>query len=226
MGKEPRITECEDCGCLKWIYHKGMDLCPECWDYRWMRADSLGYTRRESATTAGTYFIQGVNKNDEYFGLVKIGAASDPTERLANIQRGVRRRLEILGVEFGGRGREGELHKQFAQYRRHLEWFIPADEIMEYIFENTMEVETFNEVQKEWLRAQSINQRMYMPYPHPILHMHGAWLRHDDDPAYAPMLDIQYMTAIPIPYSMFNPSRDELREVQLPLFPSSTEEAV
>lgn len=74
------------------------------------------------------YFIQS---NDG--GLIKIGTALDPVERMAAIQFYSPVRLRILAVTEGGRKREHQIHKQFAGARRHGEWFAPVKELREYI---------------------------------------------------------------------------------------------
>lgn len=54
---------------------------------------------------------------------VKIGLAVDPVRRLACLQTGSPVALKLLWHTQGGPALEGALHKRFAKYRIHGEWF-------------------------------------------------------------------------------------------------------
>jgi hypothetical protein len=70
--------------------------------------------------TGVVYFIQAVNG-----GPIKIGTAIDPKKRLASLQLSCPFRLKILATRPGGERLERSLHRRFAAYRLHGEWFEP-----------------------------------------------------------------------------------------------------
>ncbi|MFB8166021.1 GIY-YIG nuclease family protein [Streptomyces rubiginosohelvolus] len=55
--------------------------------------------------------------------LVKIGWTDNPKRRLRDLQTGSPVLLQLLAVFEGGPIVEAELHRQFADQRRHGEWF-------------------------------------------------------------------------------------------------------
>jgi hypothetical protein len=73
-----------------------------------------------------TYFIQSPEG-----GPIKIGVSSTPRRRLKQLQTGSPVPLEIVGLIDGNV--EDELHRQFAQCRKHGEWFDPTPELISYI---------------------------------------------------------------------------------------------
>ena len=78
------------------------------------------------------YFIQG-----ETTGLIKIGKTNGGVEeRMTNLQTGSPDFLRIIGVTFEPYSNEYGLHCLFSQYRKHGEWFMPSEEIIEYIEKN------------------------------------------------------------------------------------------
>lgn len=84
---------------------------------------------RSPVDRRAVYFIQAVTG-----GLVKIGVATDPVARLAEIQRMCPVPLRILGVLPGvGQARESSLHRTFASDRQHGEWFRPSPELMRIV---------------------------------------------------------------------------------------------
>lgn len=64
------------------------------------------------------YFIQAVSG-----GPIKIGYAADPEKRIAEIQRMSPIELRTLKVIEGDLRQEKGLHKHFAKFRLHGEWF-------------------------------------------------------------------------------------------------------
>lgn len=74
------------------------------------------------------YFIRA-----ERLGLVKIGVANDARTRLRGLAMSSPDRLWVLGVALCHRGGtlEKELHRQFAQFRLHGEWFTPSRELLD-----------------------------------------------------------------------------------------------
>lgn len=84
-----------------------------------------------TATTPGmVYFAQA-----EGCGLIKIGWATVPVLRIANIQNFCPLKLVIL-LQVVGNGRmERKVHAQFAGARRHGEWFEPVPELLALIEE-------------------------------------------------------------------------------------------
>lgn len=77
------------------------------------------------------YFIQAVHG-----GPIKIGiTAGDPVQRIREISRMSPYRLHALLTIPGDIRLEAELHKRFATLRQHGEWFSPAPELLDYIYE-------------------------------------------------------------------------------------------
>jgi hypothetical protein len=69
-------------------------------------------------------------------GLIKIGYTDDnhdPRSRLKQLETGCPFPLKLLGCVRGDRRKEGTLHRQFASYRSHLEWFFPGKGLLTYI---------------------------------------------------------------------------------------------
>lgn len=74
------------------------------------------------------YFIQA-----ESGGPIKIGKAVDPWQRLSQLQTGRHEKLHVLAVMPGGLDAEKQLHKKFAAHRVMGEWFMPDEEILDFI---------------------------------------------------------------------------------------------
>jgi hypothetical protein len=74
------------------------------------------------------YFIQAIEG-----GLIKIGYAADPEQRLAALQYTCPVILRIIATMPGGSEEEGQLHVEFHRFRRHAEWFEPDRSLMEFI---------------------------------------------------------------------------------------------
>lgn len=69
-------------------------------------------------STTFIYFIQA-----EGGGLIKIGRAVDPENRLKLLQCGSPVVLRLCSYHLATNDMEGRLHSLFADYRRHGEWF-------------------------------------------------------------------------------------------------------
>ncbi|MFD9047634.1 GIY-YIG nuclease family protein [Streptomyces zaomyceticus] len=84
-----------------------------------------------AAETRSVYFIRADN------GLIKIGVAAAPRERLRTIRTmsPIPLRLVLVLPGLGAAG-EAELHQRFAAHRSHGEWFFPCTEIDEFIRES------------------------------------------------------------------------------------------
>lgn len=63
----------------------------------------------------------------------KIGRTTDPTERLKNLQAGSPAPLAYVKIVEAHPTLEGALHRQFARYRLHGEWFTLPDEMTEVL---------------------------------------------------------------------------------------------
>lgn len=77
------------------------------------------------------YFVQAAT-----LGLIKIGSAWSPMDRLYTLQTGSPDTLRLLAVircSGAARGDEKAIHQKFAEYRSHGEWFRPAPELLAYI---------------------------------------------------------------------------------------------
>jgi hypothetical protein len=92
-----------------------------------MWSDKSGFRSKDGFV----YFIQ----SQDGAGPVKIGHAKRPGRRLAGFQCGSPVILRIIGVEPAPPIRERALHEKFAEHRLHNEWFYPAMEVLEYIWE-------------------------------------------------------------------------------------------
>lgn len=74
------------------------------------------------------YLISGFGRENEPIGPVKIGISSNVATRLASVQTGCHRALQVLAV-FGtpnrdiAREREAAFHQEFAVKRLEGEWF-------------------------------------------------------------------------------------------------------
>ena len=78
--------------------------------------------------SACVYFVQSGS-----IGPIKIGYSEDPPRRLSGLVTMSPERLHLLGTIPANEGTEGRLHKRFAGFRLHGEWFRPADELLEFI---------------------------------------------------------------------------------------------
>ena len=77
------------------------------------------------------YFIGAESTN-----LIKIGTTNGNAEyRLNQIKTMSPVPLRVIGSIPGDREVEKELHKRFARYRHHGEWFVLEGELQEYVFE-------------------------------------------------------------------------------------------
>lgn len=90
-------------------------------------ADAARTVRASTLPTTWIYFIR------EADGPVKIGVAKNPRERIATLQCGNPRPLEIVGVWRGYHFEERQLHERFEHLRLAGEWFEPTDELLAYI---------------------------------------------------------------------------------------------
>lgn len=88
--------------------------------------DRRGVSNR---TTPGfIYFIQ-----PDVGGLIKIGWATSPASRMAQMQAHGPLILRLLHSEPGNGKQERALHARFGDLRQHGEWFGPGPELMTYI---------------------------------------------------------------------------------------------
>lgn len=74
---------------------------------------------------SGTYILEA-----EGTGTVKIGKTSDLRQRVATLRNGLPVRLHLVRF-IHGQDHEHRLHKMFAEYRLHGEWFQKSDELVE-----------------------------------------------------------------------------------------------
>ena len=64
---------------------------------------------------------------------VKIGVATNVFTRLQQIQVYNPHRLRLMAVRYGGKKEESRLHKKFAAFNRHFEWFEISAELRAFI---------------------------------------------------------------------------------------------
>lgn len=93
------------------------------------------------------YFIRGQNT-----GMVKIGLAKHPRQRLGDLQVGCTERLELIAAIPGDQDLEHAMHVRFAALRSHGEWFHGQDDLLQFI--NAM---------KKWKRQESGEQFVLDP---------------------------------------------------------------
>lgn len=90
---------------------------------------ALGYYKEHKPQRERmVYFVVG-----ELTGLVKIGSAVDPIDRLRTLQTGSPDRLTLVTTIAGGEKAERALHKQFSGSRVHGEWFSPTPDLLAFI---------------------------------------------------------------------------------------------
>lgn len=87
-----------------------------------------------SSIKPDVYFIQS-----EIGGPIKIGVSGNPQERMDSLQMYYPFKLLVIAtIKEGGYKKESELHKRFAKYRLHGEWFDPVPELLDYINKNKL----------------------------------------------------------------------------------------
>lgn len=74
------------------------------------------------------YFVQA-----EHGGPIKIGYAINIIDRHKQLQVASPYKLIVLAHMKGGHLDENALHNRFAEYRLHGEWFLPCEELFEFI---------------------------------------------------------------------------------------------
>jgi hypothetical protein len=78
------------------------------------------------------YFIQRVDS-----GLIKIGITGNVRRRFKQLQGHGFGNLIVLGFCPGKTGYERKLHREFAEFRKTGEWFVPSTAILEFIQTHT-----------------------------------------------------------------------------------------
>lgn len=85
-------------------------------------------SRRRKNEDSVVYFIRNTET-----GMIKIGHAINPDERMRGFQTGSSAALELIGTMFGGQKKERELHKRFKHLRARGEWFHAHDSLSSFI---------------------------------------------------------------------------------------------
>lgn len=92
----------------------------------------LWSSQAESMVPVPTYSLSEVSGPIVYYlsfaERVKIGTTGNPRKRFRNLPYDT-----LLATEPGGRAKEQERHRQFAEFRIHGEWFTPAPALLGYI---------------------------------------------------------------------------------------------
>lgn len=78
------------------------------------------------------YFLQ--NPADR---TIKIGYSKSPDVRIQALQTGSSQELQLLGLMNGDKTKERSIHRRFAAHNIGGEWFKPAEELVDFINENT-----------------------------------------------------------------------------------------
>jgi hypothetical protein len=73
------------------------------------------------------YFIQAAN------GLIKIGTTKDIRDRLYGLRNSSPVSLRLVGLIAADEAEEQALHRRFASFRAHGEWFAPAEELVLFV---------------------------------------------------------------------------------------------
>jgi hypothetical protein len=90
--------------------------------------DELLASAEHAETSGVVYFAQGEPSTP-----IKIGTSVNAKNRLNGLRTGSPVPLRLLATTPGGRRRERELHKQFASYRTHGEWFAAGPDLLAFI---------------------------------------------------------------------------------------------
>lgn len=89
-------------------------------------------------------FIYFIKSNST--GNIKIGRSITPKVRLKSLKVIFKDRdLELIGIICGGATEEKELHNKFKMYHCGREWFIPDMVLMNYIKNNTLDIEVIDD---------------------------------------------------------------------------------
>lgn len=75
------------------------------------------------------YFLQSWGGGPIKIGICRI----KPEDRIRTLQTGNPEPLRCIGLTYGLRAREKEIHQRFQKYRIRGEWFDPAEEILEFV---------------------------------------------------------------------------------------------
>lgn len=99
---------------------------------KWQRRAGVPYvaTHRESGRGV-VYFVQGISTR-----MIKIGfsvSVKGCKKRIDSIKGLSPDKIILLKIMDGGSGVEHGLHRRFAAYKSHNEWFYPCPELVEYI---------------------------------------------------------------------------------------------
>lgn len=95
----------------------------------WGRAASEAVLGRDKAHDC-VYFIQ-----DTVGGQIKIGWTAHVRRRLSELQPGNPHPLKIIATMPGGQKDERKLHLRFAWLRVYGEWFLPGQDLLDFIKE-------------------------------------------------------------------------------------------
>ncbi len=96
---------------------------------QWFKAHPR-WREQPKTDTRAVYFISAPMS-----GLIKIGVAGSPRDRLREISTMSPEPLHLIGTTTGGQLRERALHGRFAHLRSHGEWFRAMPELLNYIRE-------------------------------------------------------------------------------------------
>lgn len=122
VGVERYSTPNEVQRLIEWaLEHKGISD-----SAKWERLSS----EAPSPKRGYVYFIEARTA-----GLVKIGYASNPVDRMKSIQGMSPVKVSLVGFMEGDMQDERDLHRRFAEYRSHGEWFRFEGDVYDYIKE-------------------------------------------------------------------------------------------
>lgn len=80
------------------------------------------------------YFAKAADKKGD---LVKIGTAKSVARRVVTLGHELRCQIGIHGIMQGGHAEESALHDRFSYLRQEGEWFLPGQDLVDFIDKNT-----------------------------------------------------------------------------------------
>ena len=120
-------TEIEIC-----ITHSGVDprvilLCKDALSFAGISKNECQIDASGNVYRRQVYFVKNTK------GLIKIGSTMTVMDRIKQLETGASEPLTLIAHLDGSTKRESELHRRFAEYRVHGEWFSPGSSLVSYI---------------------------------------------------------------------------------------------
>jgi len=100
---------------------------------RAQRAQKEAAERSDPLRVPGVYFLQCPASKR-----IKIGFSTTPWQRFETLSTAAPVPLIWLGFVPGERSDERRIHDRFSEYRANREWFLPSEEILEWLAEHSI----------------------------------------------------------------------------------------